>query len=252
MALDRFHAWVIALLKVPAAPSPPAGARGSLRLFRAAPRYLAYRQWVWVFKQLGAMLALIFGLLILSGALPFLEQLQAGARLLPWLKFAEAAAWVFFLVQLPFSYAVLMLDYRMRWYMVTDRSLRVREGIWSLREKTMTFANIQTISVEQGPVQRLLGLADVKVQSAGGGTGMAAQQGQGGHSESAHEARFRGVSNAAEIRELIRERARQFRDAGLGDPDDRPARNGPAPAVTAATALLAELRGLRAELRPKA
>lgn len=250
--LDRLQTPVLALLRVPPAPSPPAGASGSLRLFRAAPRYFRYRQAVWALKQLGALAALVGGVLVLTGVVPVLELVQHGPLLVPVLKVAEAAAWALFLLQLPVSYAVLQLDYRMRWYMVTDRSLRVREGIWTLREKTMTFANIQSLTVEQGPVQRLLGLADLKVQSAGGGGGMAAQQAQGGHRESAHEARFRGVGNAAEIRELIRERVRQFRDAGLGDHDDRGAPKPEVPpAVAAAGALLTELRALRGELGPK-
>ena len=63
----------------------------------------------------------------------------------------------------------MRLDYEQRWYVVTDRSLRLRTGVWSVREMTMSFANLQQITVTQGPLQRLLGLADVRFQSAGGG-----------------------------------------------------------------------------------
>ena len=54
--------------------------------------------------------------------------------------------------------ALVKLDFEKRWYVVTDRSLRVREGIAFVREATVTFAKIQNISMSQGPVQRALGM----------------------------------------------------------------------------------------------
>jgi membrane protein YdbS with pleckstrin-like domain len=140
--------------------------------------------------------------------------LPAGAFVLIWaLKIFGMVA---FLAQLPLTYAVRRLDYEMRWYMVTDRSLRLRHGVWKITESTMSFANIQQVVVAQGPFQRLLGLADVKVKSAGGGSGHPKQ------GEDMHSGLFHSVTNAAEIRDLILERLRQFREAGLGDPDEKP------------------------------
>ena len=40
-----------------------------------------------------------------------------------------------------------------------------------------------------------------------------------------HLAYFRGVQNAAEIRDLMLERLRRWRDTGLGDPDEAAAEN---------------------------
>ena len=57
------------------------------------------------------------------------------------------------MLALPLTFALVRLDYELRWYIVTDRSLRIREGVTSLRESTMTFANIQHIAVRQGPLQ---------------------------------------------------------------------------------------------------
>src|SRR5207249_3022813 len=68
-----------------------------------------------------------------------------------------------------FFLAVLRLDYEKRWYVVTDRSLRIREGVVKVREMTVNFANIQNISISQGPLQRILGIADLRVDTAGGG-----------------------------------------------------------------------------------
>jgi len=163
----------------------------------------------------------------------------------------EIGGILLFLVQLPVTFAAVRLDFEMHWYIVTDRSLRIRTGLWRLQETTMSFANLQQVEVKQGPLQRLLGLADVHVQSAGGGGDH--QPGQQG--DSLHTGIFHSVNNANEIRDLILERLRQFRQAGLGDPDDHghhPAEAVTAPAdltsgdaVAAARELLAEARALR-------
>jgi uncharacterized membrane protein YdbT with pleckstrin-like domain len=140
----------------------------------------------------------------------------------------------------------------MRWYMVTDRSLRLRHGVWKVSESTMSFANIQQVVVSQGPLQRLLDLADVKVKSAGGGNAD-----QHGHhkTDDKHSGHFHCVTNAEEIRNLILERLRLFREAGLGDPDEKPTHN-PSPthplvnatATAAARELASEARALRATI----
>jgi membrane protein YdbS with pleckstrin-like domain len=146
----------------------------------------------------------------------FAQVLPAGAFVLLW--GVKILSFLVYLAQIPVTYAIRRLDYEMRWYMVTDRSLRLRSGVWRVSEATMSFANIQQVSVSQGPLQRLLGLADLKVQSAGGGSG-------GGHynheSNDMHTGLFENVTNAREIRDLISERLRRFREAGLGDPEDK-------------------------------
>lgn len=172
----------------------------------------------------------------------------------PWWAFPlmhlfEYAALALFIVQIPFSYAVVRLEFEQHWYIVTDRSLRIRTGLLALQESTMSFANLQQVQVQQGPLQRLLGLADVHVQSAGGGGDHAHE----GVQDSLHKGIFRNVENAPEIRDLILERLRVFRATGLGDPDDAhphaPAEAAPLPepaeALAAARELLAEARALR-------
>lgn len=164
-----------------------------------------------------------------------------------------------YLVQLPLTYAVRRLDFEMRWYMVTDRSLRIRTGVGNVQEITMSFANLQQVEVSQGPLQRALGLADLKVQSAGGGN---VAPGKHGHQDSLHIGYFHGVENAHEIRDLIQERLRRFRDSGLGDPEEvrraaqvvvhvAPVETAPptdADVLAAARELAAEARALRVAL----
>lgn len=89
----------------------------------------------------------------------------------------------------------------------------------------MSFANLQQVEVSQGPLQRVLGLADVKVQSAGG-----SDSPHGKQQDDLHTGHFHGVDNAEEIRDLIQARLRRFRESGLGDPDEVGRRVPSAPA----------------------
>jgi len=172
----------------------------------------------------------------------------------------KITGFVIYLAQIPFTYALRRLDYELRWYIVTDRSLRIRTGLVKLQESTMSFANLQQVEVKQDPLQRLLGLADVHVQSAGGGSGHQGH-GKGEMQDSLHTGIFHSVDNAAEIRDLILERLRQFRQAGLGDPDDHrdhaagitaqpiPETTPPnTDALAAAQEVLVEARALRSSL----
>jgi len=188
-----------------------------------------------------------------SSMVYFLSQLPKPAMLVIW--FFEVAGFVLYVLQLPVTLLIVRLEFEQHWYIVTDRSLRIRTGLVRLQESTMSFANLQQVEVKQGPLQRLLGLADVHVQSAGGGNGHSEHE-QG---DSLHTGIFHSVENATEIRDLILARLRQFRQAGLGDPDDHhdqahptetaPASANPADTLTAAREILAEARALRAALQ---
>lgn len=142
----------------------------------------------------------------------------------PWWLFSligliEFVGIVGYLVQLPLTYALVRLEFESHWYIVTDRSLRIRSGLVTVRESTMSFANLQQVTVSQGPLQQLLRLADVRVQSAGGGGDSGGEHGEG-EKDSMHTGVFHGVNNAGEIRDLILARLQHFRAAGLGDPEE--------------------------------
>lgn len=172
---------------------------------------------------------------------------------LPLILFLEIGGLAVFVVQMLLTFAIVRLEFEQHWYIVTDRSLRIRTGILRLQESTMSFANIQQVEIRQGPLQRLLGLADVCVRSAGGGDPGEGAQGQR-REESLHMGVFAGVSNALEIRDLILDRLRRFREAGLGDPEDRRtastarADRGSSSMKEAVGELLAEARALRKTL----
>ena len=170
--------------------------------------------------------------------------------IIPLLALFEVVGLGFYLVQVVLTYAAVRLDFELRWYVVTDRSLRIRSGVWSVQEMTMSFANLQQVMVSQGPLQRLLGIADLRVESAGGGGGIAEMREQ--HQDSMHTGVFHGVDNANELRDLILARLRSFRETGLGDPDEMSPMPPPTPnasptaVLVAARELLAETQALRA------
>jgi membrane protein YdbS with pleckstrin-like domain len=122
-----------------------------------------------------------------------------------------------YLVQFVVSGLLVRLQWEMRWYLVSDESLRLREGLWSLHEQTMTIANIQNLAVRRGPLQRLLGIGDLEVHTAGGGSG---GQAESLKSAALHIGRFRDIDNPEALRDRIRRVLARHRDAGLGDPDD--------------------------------
>ena len=239
---------IVRLLRVPSRPEPPAGSPGSLRVFNAARGFYRYRLMQWAFKQLGTIIGLIAGLL-------FLDRIISGDPLMvkKLISLVELVGIGTFLAQLPITFLMIGLDYRYRWYMVTDTSLRIREGLLRIREQTMTYANIQNLSLRQGPVQRLFGIADLRVRTAGGGEKMGSSESELSDAANMHLGYFRGVDNAAEIRDLIMDRMRGLRDSGLGDPDEvvvSPSveeipSSGSDELLAAARELLAETRRLR-------
>lgn len=221
---------VARILAVPGTPEAPPGDEGTTRVFRASKRYYYYRLMLWA---LGQTVALI-GFFAIARALSKVSMGVVGTVAFPML-----------LLEVLFTYVVVRLDYEKRWYLVTDRSLRVREGVTRISEITVSFANIQNVSISQGPIQRLLGIADLRVDTAGGG-GMVSI---GAQMELAlHAAFFRGVDDAERIRALIQDHLRGVRDAGLGDPDD--AHSLPPPAAVPETGeVLTLMRQIRAAAR---
>jgi membrane protein YdbS with pleckstrin-like domain len=236
--LDALRDWVLDLVKVPKEPQPPAGDASSIRVFRASPNYYRYKRWIWAIGQAGALIGLIGSLV----AVYFAGRAVDEPLFSTVMGIVEVLAVLVYVVQLPVSLAIMRLDYELRWYILSDRALRIREGILIVKEQTMTFANVQQVGIRQGPLQRLLGISDVHVTSAGGAS--KAAEAQAGASSSGHEGYFRGVDNPGEIREAIRRRVQMHRDAGLGDPDD--VHEGQA--IEAAHELLTEVRALRAAI----
>jgi membrane protein YdbS with pleckstrin-like domain len=130
-----------------------------------------------------------------------------------WFLLATAVIVLLLCMITVITYLAIHLRYDTMWYVFSDRSMRLRRGIWLIRESTITFENIQNVKVTQGPLQRWFGIADVVVETAGGG-GASAEPGGG---LGMHSGVIEGVAEAAEIRDSIMSRVRVANTAGLGD-----------------------------------
>jgi membrane protein YdbS with pleckstrin-like domain len=234
LALSPIERVVLRVLAVPSAPEVPQGSADSVRVFRAGDNYYAWLVFQWVVVSA----AVFMGLLAAS-----IAPLQAARNAPDWLRIllvgVLVAAWTAFGIGLTVTFLARRINFRMRWYIVTDRSLRIRSGVFAVRELTMTYRNIQEIRVTAGPLQNALGLATVEVHAAGGG-------GDGKHGGGGHVGKLEGLSNANEIRDLMVERLRRYRDSGLGEtPHGDAAASGSASEAVAAQAILDEVRALR-------
>jgi membrane protein YdbS with pleckstrin-like domain len=227
-------ALVLRLAKMPAEPHIPEGTQGSVMVFHPGRNYFKLRIFLWA---LGNLLVAIPLWILLAVAL--------FARMPAWLHtFWLVVAWfaiVLFVVSLPLTFFMQRLNYEMRWYIVTDRSLRLRRGVIWVNELTMTFANIQEIRVKVNPLQRLLGLANVEVHAAGGNTVSTSH----GTFTVGHVGKFESVDNASEIRDLMMERLRVYRDSGLGLHAQTEASASSHAELDAAHAVLREVKALR-------
>jgi len=218
----------LSLMKAPTKPpDPPLGSHGDIQVYRASPRYLTYRLLVfWIIISLNWLVP--WGILLV-----WLFERDI-APLIVAITYAGLLAIVQFCV-----YFAIRIDYDMRYYIVTDRSLRIREGAFIVKEKTISFANVQNLRVVQGPIMRLFRIWHLKVDTAGGGAS------RNEHTERVpHRVQMAGIENAIEVRDRIRGHLRRYATStGLGDFDDHD--DDAAADVTTDAAFLAALRGLR-------
>ena len=210
--VDAAAAWiyrgvwasVVGFFKVPAHPPTLPVHGGPVRSLRPSTGFLAYLKFLfWV--------ALIPG-----DILPVLGWITVGLAV-PLLGLVLAPVFVVLLI-LPdvVAYVGIHLRYDTTWYVLTDRSLRIRRGIVTIQETTISFENVQNVEVRQGPVQRYFGIADVIVQTAGGGASSHGK-GEGSVSQSLHTGVLQGLDDADAVRNQILVRVERTRAAGLGD-----------------------------------
>jgi membrane protein YdbS with pleckstrin-like domain len=239
--VERASAWIyrgvwatiVELFRVPEAPPTLPAAGEPVRTIRPAEGYLRYLKfWFWLALLPGDVLP-ILGWVAVTVALPILGAVLAAPFLV--------------LIVLPdvVAYVGIHLRYDTTWYVLTDRSLRIRRGILTIHESTISFENVQNVEVRQGPMQRYFGIADVVVQTAGGGAAPA--KGQHGASMGAHVGILQGLANADAVRNQILASVERTRAAGLGDEvrAHAPTAAATAPSAGLSAAYLALLREIR-------
>jgi len=112
---DAFKDFFLYLFCAPAEPpAPPAGTHSSLRIFRASRRFLDYQ-----------LVFLILALMVVAAAflagtgLVFTRSATLAGLTAFWL----ICFWILLLMA---GWFLIRLEYDMRYYIVTDRSLRIR------------------------------------------------------------------------------------------------------------------------------
>ncbi len=221
-------------LRVPEEPPQLLGANDvDVRSFRPSDGFLRYlKLFFWI--GLTVIDALLFvGMIALLISFPLIGVI--------------AAPFILAIMILPdiVAYIAIHLRYDTTWYVLSDRSMRIRRGIWIIQETTITYDNIQNVSIRQGPVERYFGFSNVLVETAGGG---AASNSKEDASAAGHNGLLEGIGNATEVRDLILAKWQSSRSAGLGDEAHE---HKPAPTQTwdsAQIALLEEIRDLAVKL----
>jgi len=202
--------WLILvnIFKVPAEPPTlPTSKDGSPPLaFKPDLGYLRYLRFFFWFFLILIDLSILVGWLAILIVLPVLGIILA----IPALILA--------VVPDIFAYIALHLRYDTTWYVISDRSLRIRRGIWLIHETTITFENVQNITISQGPVQRYFGISDLIIDTAGGGGGGShGSDGSGNSLMNANRGIMAGLADAESIRNLMMQKLRAVRSTGLGD-----------------------------------
>ncbi|MCJ8329022.1 MAG: PH domain-containing protein [Lentisphaeria bacterium] len=235
--LKKFY---LGLLKVPDEASDPMGNVDSLIVFRASMKYFKFSLIIMIISRVVIFIILLVIEISIFSA--------SKGMMVPLLFF------ILFLVLFTYSavsgYVFLRLRYEMHWYKVSDRSMRIRQGIYTVREMTLTFANIQNISITKGPIQRMLGIGTLKVQTAGGGGG-ATQQAKGGHLIDMHTGYFRNIDDPESVRDMLLERLKNYKDGNLGPlveeaPEEQKAGPPDLPLESFLADLITEAKGMRA------
>lgn len=97
-------------------------------------------------------------------------------------------------------------------YELTDSTLDIASGVLSRREREIPYGRIQNVSINRNVFQRVLGLAEVRIETAGGGT------------TEAH-LRFVGGDEADRLQDELSERKRREpAEIEPGEATERPAR----------------------------
>lgn len=185
-------------------PTLPAAAGETVRTFKPSERFVAYRKfYFWL------LLSTVDLALTAAWVTVLIVNPLVGGLLFP----------VYLVVAFVpdiFAYIAIHLQYDTTWYVLSERSMRIRRGIWIIQETTITYENIQNIGVRQGPVERYFGIATLTVHTAGGG-GDSGRKGKHGGLTPSHVGVIEGITDANVLRNELSARVERSRATGLGD-----------------------------------
>ena len=100
--------------------------------------------------------------------IPVAQAVQA--LIFPFVATLAAPAWLTLFVLLTFAAVggvVRVLDWRMRTFSFDGEVLRVDHGVLSRNHRSLDVSRIQQVEIHRGAIQRLFGLAAIRVETAG-------------------------------------------------------------------------------------
>ncbi len=183
-------------------PTLPSFTGNESESFKPAPGFLKYLKVQFIILLLIVDIAIFIGWVAITIAIPLLGI----ALIIPALIIA--------IIPDIIAYVAMHLRYDTTWYVMNNQSLRIRRGIWTICETTLTFENVQNVKVNQGPLQRFFGISNLIVETAGSGGG----SDQNGHA-TANQGIIEGIANAPQLRDIILKKLRSTQSSGLGDED---------------------------------
>lgn len=208
---DKLYDSTSKALEIPQEPLDPTG-EAVIRSFKPAPRYAGYRLVRWVFTQLGVFIP--FALFLVPGEIHHLFD-QIG---LDWIRYLDYnSQWQEkipgplqspvkilliggYIVQLAFSFVATFLSAKSQAYLLSDRSLRIRRGLWIYKEITLSLKNIQQVKISQNILERLWGIGTVEVRTAGGGAVSTKDE---KNNDKSHTGELVGMLDPFDMRELV-------------------------------------------------
>lgn len=108
------------------------------------------------------------------------------------IQFEELFFWIYFFIIIVFGsiFASYILSFKTRLYLVRDKDISYKSGLFFKKTTTVPFNRIQHLEIDQGPFSKLLQLASLSVFTAG---------------DSSDDLEVNGISliNAEKIKEFI-------------------------------------------------
>ena len=142
---------------------------------------------------------IIYGLLALSNTLSDLNKSTSSFELFKWLWIIIPALFIFFWIW-------AKLTYYFYWYELREDGFRKELGVIQKKYTTIPYNRIQNVDIYRGVIDRILGLSDLHIQTAGA-SGLITTEG-----------RLPGLSRevAEQLRDELIRRAQQSRTTNQG------------------------------------
>ena len=160
----------------------------------------SFKKLQYIYLLTGLALILVFPLCLIS-ILIMLSPLTLNLAILTMIAFILTIICLLVLVPLIIW---INLYYQCLFYTFTESEIIVEKGVWWRQKSIVPYNRITNVDIRQGPVSRILGLWELRIQTAGyhvateGGYGVA-------------EAVLQGIKNITEVKDFILSRIERLK-----------------------------------------